>query len=108
MNPGNDLAIVLRFLRANAAKFPFVAVLGPAGVSQREDGAIPHDIQSSAVNELSSALRNASSAEHVHFLDVLELRSARSEVVNSRDGVHPDQILNLYILSMVLTLMGVN
>ena len=107
MDPGGDLKHMLRFLRERSAKFPFVVVLGPAGVSRGADGRTPWDITTSAVQDLDAALRNASHDEGVSYLDVLSLRSARSSIVNPHDHMHPDQLLGLYIHSMVLTLMGV-
>ena len=107
MDPGGDLKHMLRFLRERSAKFPFVVVLGPAGVSRGADGRTPWDITTSAVQDLDAALRNASHDEGVSYLDVLSLRSGRSHVVSPADGMHPDQLLGLYIHSMVLTLMGV-
>ncbi len=45
--------------------------------------------------------------EGVSYLDAFSLRSARSDDVNPADGMHPDQLLGLYIHSMVFTLLGV-
>ena len=106
MDPGGDLKHMLRFLRKRSAKFPFIFVLGPAGVSTGADGRNPWDITTSAVQDLDAALRTASREEGVSYLDVLSLRSARSDIV-SDDGIHPDELLSFYIGSMLLTLMGV-
>ena len=107
MDPGGDLAHALRFLHSQPNKFPFVIALGPAGVSRGSDGKTPWNVQFSDVDSLSAALRSACLREDAHFLDVLELRKMRSEVVNAADHMHPDSLFNFYVLSMILTLLGV-
>ena len=108
MNISGDLGAVLRFLNARIAKFPFVIVLGSPGISRKNDNTYPYNIDPTSVEEMSEALQSASLAANAFFLDVLALRKGRGETVNPQDGIHPDELLDAYINSMILTLLGVN
>jgi hypothetical protein len=102
----SDLAGTLRFLKERAAAFPIVIVMSPTFWFDSRDGKRPWNTAENDTALYMQAVRATCAAEGLAatFVDTHALtRSAGA--VHAPDSVHPDELVNSYVVGMMFQLL---